>query len=125
VYHENRVIRIDDEYDLEKPPASRGPPDEVPFVGLNQRKWRLSISSRVLGLLWRYTVPGNVPFVPRYSSKVQPACLRARTNVPSEVSRRGTVRRHDDFLAGTANPVRGARSLPVGRRRAPRERSPV
>jgi hypothetical protein len=37
--HKDRIIRIDDEHNLEEPPAESCTPDEISLIALNERIW--------------------------------------------------------------------------------------
>lgn len=58
--HENRVIRIDDEYDLEESAILRRTPDQVSLACLHEWKRCPGVADGALGFFWPYVMPCDV-----------------------------------------------------------------
>jgi hypothetical protein len=73
VNHENRIIWVDDEHDLEKLTAAGRTPDQVTLFALNPGKRRTGAANNFFSVFRRDAMPLNMLFVPFVPSKLQEA----------------------------------------------------
>jgi hypothetical protein len=76
--HEDGVIRVDHEHNLEKPTPSPRTPHQILLVVLDKWKWRPSAADNFLSVLRRNAVPGYMFFIPFVPSKLHESSTTAR-----------------------------------------------
>jgi len=76
--HEDGVIRVDHEHNLEEPVPSPWIPYQILLIVLDEWKWRPSAADNILSVLRRDAVAGQMFFIPFVPSKLHESSTTAR-----------------------------------------------
>jgi hypothetical protein len=77
--HEDGVIRVDHEHNLEKPAPGPRTPHQILRIVLDEWKWRPSPADDILSVLRRDAVPVHMFFIPFVPSKLHESSTTARS----------------------------------------------